>query len=438
MRRLTTREVIIMGAALFAGHFGVGNTIFPMKLGHETGAVWLMAAFGYAVVDSLLPMLGYLALARTNSSIVNIASRVLNPTLGKAYATILMLIIGPVFILPRVSSATHEMSVLPLFPGVPLVATVTVFFLLNAYVCLNPSKVVDRLGQILSPVLVFSIAIILIKGIFSPISTPIDLGVAAPFGVGFTYGYNTMDAIGAVLLGGWILSEFKRRNVTEREAQYEGLLRVGVITIVLLAITQASEIYLGASTGNLMKDATLGSLPVMVTTSLFGKVGVAIFALLMALACFTTSAGLTATSGQFFEDLSQGRLKYGPVVIASTLVGFALANFGLDKIVRWTVPWLNFTYPALIVMIVGTVFGLLDKNRLSMTWGAAAGLIFGAMEAVGVAGFNVPVFSNILKLMPLSSSGFAWLVPTILAMIIGTLISKYTSSKAVVNSSLKE
>ncbi|MCR4441779.1 MAG: branched-chain amino acid transport system II carrier protein [Peptococcaceae bacterium] len=433
MRKLTLGEVIVIGAALFAGHFGVGNTIFPMKLGHETGTAWLMAAIGYAVVDSLLPMLGYLAVAMTNNNIVNIASRVLNPTFGKVYATILMLIIGPVFILPRVSSATHEMSVLPIFPGVPLVATVAVFFLLNAYVCLNPSKVVDRLGQILSPLLVLSIALVLIKGIFSPISAPVDLGVKSPFGVGFTYGYNTMDAIGAVLFGGWILAEFKRRNVTEKKAQYEGLLKVGVITVVLLAVTQASEIYLGASTGSLMKDATLGSLPVKITTSLYGQVGVVIFALLMALACFTTSAGLTATSGHFFEDLSQGRLKYRSVVIASSLVGFALANFGLDKIVRWTVPWLNLTYPALIVMIVGTVCGLLEKNRASMTWGSAAGLIFGAMEAVGVAGFNVPVFNNILKAMPLASSGFAWLVPTIIAMIIGTLISKYTGTKSAIN-----
>lgn len=432
MKKLTTKEILVIGAALFAGHFGVGNTIFPMKLGHETGAVWLIAALGYAVVDSLLPMLGYLAVAMTNNNIVHIASRVLSPTLGKIYGTILMLIIGPVFILPRVSSATHEMSVLPLFPGVPLVVTLTVFFLLNAYVCLNPSKVVDRLGQILSPVLVLAIALILFKGVFFPISSPVELGVKSPFGVGFTYGYNTMDAIGAVLFGGWILAEFKRRNVVEKLAQYEGLIKVGLITVILLAVAQASEIYLGASTGNLMKDATLGSLPVKITTSLYGQVGVVIFAVLMALACFTTSAGLTATSGQFFEDLSQGRYKYSSVVIVSTLVGFMLANFGLDKIVRWTVPWLTLTYPALIVMIVGTVCGLLDKNRLSMTWGAGMGLVIGAIEAVGVAGFNVPLLSSILNAIPLASSGFAWLIPTIIAMIIGAIINKISGSKTTV------
>jgi len=321
-----------------------------------------------------------------------------------------------------------------LFPEVPLFATVIVFFLLNAYVCLNPSKVVDRIGQMLSPLLVIAIALILIKGIFSPISTPVDLGITSPFGAGFTYGYKTMDAIGAVLFGGWILTEFKRRNVTVKKDQYEGLLKVGVITVILLAITQASETYLGASTGSLMRDATLGSLPVLVTTSLYGHGGVVIFALLMGLACFTTSAGLTATSGQFFEDFSNGRFKYKHIVIVSTLVGFILANFGLDKIVRWTVPWLNLTYPALIVMILGTVFGLLEKNRTSMTWGTAVGLIFGAMEAVGVAGFNVPVFSNILKAMPFGSSGFYWLLPTIIAMIIGALIDRYNNdSKAVVN-----
>lgn len=416
--------VLTIGLALFSAHFGVGDIIFPAKLGFDTGTLWLVAGLGYFCVNTIIAYLGYLAMAKDRVGIAHMAGEILTPFWGKVFGAILMLVVGPVFILPRVASATHEMSILPFFPQTPIAVTLGVFFALNAYVCLNRTAVVDRLGNILSPALVLFIGAISVKGIVTPIAAPVASTVTtqAAFGVGFNFGYNTMNAIAAVLMGGWILNVFSLRGITDPESQRRNLIRVGLVTVVLLGVTQMCLTWLGASAGGAYPQATLGDLPLKVTTHLFGTPGMLVFAVLMALACFTTSAGLTATAGAFFEQISGGSLKYGTVVIASSVCGFALGLVGLSRIVGYTVPFLTLLYPALIVIIIGTFFLDVKTHRSMLLGGVFMALLFGFLEAVKVAGFDVAWMQQALGSMPLNQYGFPWVLPTIAGLIAGKLL----------------
>lgn len=416
--------ILTIGLALFSAHFGVGDIIFPGKLGFDTGSLWLIAGLGYFCVNTIIAYLGYLAMAKDRVGIAHMAGEILTPFWGKVFGAILMLVVGPVFILPRVASATHEMSILPFFPQMHIAVTLAVFFALNAYVCLNRTAVVDRLGNILSPALVLFIGAISIKGIVTPIAAPVASTVTtqAAFGVGFNFGYNTMNAIAAVLMGGWILNVFSLRGITDPEAQRRNLIRVGLVTVVLLGVTQMCLTWLGASAGGVYPQATLGDLPLKVTTHLFGAPGMIVFAVLMALACFTTSAGLTATAGAFFEQITGGRLSYASVVIASSVCGFALGLVGLSKIVGYTVPFLTLLYPALIVIIIGTFFLDVKTNRPMLLGGVFMALLFGLFEAVKVAGFDVAWMQQALGAMPLNQYGFPWLLPTIAGCVIGKFL----------------
>jgi LIVCS family branched-chain amino acid:cation transporter len=423
---LSALGIVTTGLALFSAHFGVGDIIFPGKLGFDTGSLWLIAGFGYFFVNTIIAFLGYLAIAKDRVGIAHMAGEILSPFWGKVFGAILMLVVGPVFILPRVASATHEMSILPFFPNVPIAATLAVFFVLNAYVCLNRTAVVDRLGKILSPGLVVFIAAIALKGIFFPIADPVasKTTTQAAFGVGFNFGYNTMNAIAAVLMGGWILNVFTLQGITDQEAQKKNLVRVGFLTVVLLGVTQMSLTWLGASAGGVYPEATLGDLPLKVTTHLYGTIGMAIFAALMALACFTTSAGLTAAAGTFFEQITDGAVKYKPMVIASSICGFALGMVGLSKIVGYTVPFLSLLYPALIVIILGTFFLDVRKYHAMLLGGVFMALLFGLFDAVKEAGFTVPWMQQAAAAMPLSGQGFPWIVPTLVGLAAGFLLGR--------------
>jgi len=421
MKKLPWIGALLVSAALYAGHFGVGDVIFPMKLGQESGISWILSAIGYVLINSILALLAYMMIAKTGKNLVDTASDIMGKSFGVIYGSILMLIIGPIFILPRVSSATHEISILPLFPSIPLFVTLLIYFFLNAYVCLNPVKVLDRLGKVLSPILILFIIIVYVKGIATPISTPIDMGLKSPFSHGFTYAYNTMNAIGAALFGGWMLIELSRREI-EKENQKKELTKLGLLVVIGLAITAIAQIYVGATTGETLKAATLGELPPKIVDLLFGNLGMVVLAILIAFACFTTSVGLTATAGHFFEDVTQGTLKYKAVVILSSLVGFILGNVGLSKIVRWTVPWLFLTYPALIVIII--LVNLLDWRRFRyvIMVSVIAAILFSIPDTLIQAGLGGKAMPSLVSFLPFGSAGLGWIVPALIGLILGGII----------------
>ena len=109
------KEVLILGFALFAMFFGAGNLIFPPSLGIAMGKDWLLAGIGFLLTGVGLPLLGVLAFTKVGKLedfSVKISSR-----FNTLYCTALVIVIGPLFAIPRTGSTTFEMGVLPSFPN---------------------------------------------------------------------------------------------------------------------------------------------------------------------------------------------------------------------------------------------------------------------------------------------------------------------------------
>ena len=58
------------------------------------------------------------------------------------------------------------MAVAQFFPSVPLWVTLLVYFLINFYFAYNRSKVIDRIGKYLAPILIVFMVILMLKGDF--------------------------------------------------------------------------------------------------------------------------------------------------------------------------------------------------------------------------------------------------------------------------------
>ena len=66
--KLDTKKILISGFALFAIFFGAGNLIFPPFLGMHSGDGWFVSSIGFNLSDSLLILLGILAVSMYNFS----------------------------------------------------------------------------------------------------------------------------------------------------------------------------------------------------------------------------------------------------------------------------------------------------------------------------------------------------------------------------------
>ncbi len=425
---LSFGAIAVISAALFSGHFGVGDVIFPPILGKGAGSSWFMAAMGYGIINSLGVLVAYLAVSRQQKTLLEMSSRTLGRAFGVVFTTICMLIIGPVFILPRVSSATHEMAVALFFPNFPLFATLAIFFALNYWVAYNRAQVIDRLGKVLSPALIVFMAVLIIKGVVAPIAAVPATGSENPLADGVLNGYNTMNALGAALFGGWILKELAIRGIDDKGAQSRNLAYIGPIVAFGLLITSTGITYLGATASTVFPDAGIGVYTVMIAEGLLGVVGKAIFALLLAFACFTTSVGLTSTAGDVFQEMSGGKLQYKTIVALSSLVGFGIGMVGLGKIVGYTVPWLMLVYPAIIVLLVGNLFDF-SKFKPALQAGMVTAIVLSLGDFLSGMGMEGNFFSTMTAILPLGGQGLGWLVPAVVAAVVALAVSGMSKKK---------
>jgi LIVCS family branched-chain amino acid:cation transporter len=104
------------------------------------------------------------------------------------------LAIGPFFGIPRTGTVAFEIGATPFLPesvnpmGWPLFVYTIGFFAITYFLALNPTKLVDRIGKILTPLLLGVIGILVIKSIVTPmgeLQKPSEAYANSPFFKGF-------------------------------------------------------------------------------------------------------------------------------------------------------------------------------------------------------------------------------------------------------------
>jgi len=170
---LFIKENLAVGLLLFALFLGAGNIIFPPLLGQQAGEHILTAMIGFLITGVGLPLLAIVAVAKAGGDLQLLANRV-SPTFGVIFTSIVYLAIGPFFAVPRTGSVSYEIGIVPFLPEAatdhwaPLFITSVLFFALILYLAINPSKLVDRVGKILTPALLAVILLLAVKSFISP------------------------------------------------------------------------------------------------------------------------------------------------------------------------------------------------------------------------------------------------------------------------------
>lgn len=413
------KDIMVVGFALFAMFFGAGNLIFPPYLGLVSGSSWLTGFAGFVLADVGLALLAMLAAAKCNGEISKILSRS-----GKNLSIILgcaiMVCLGPLLAIPRTAATTFEMGIMPLFEGFNPVIFSIIFFALTLLLTIKPSKVVDIIGSFLTPALLIALAVLIISGILKPLgeinSTPMIDNV---FVEGINQGYQTMDTLGAVALSTVIISTITSKGYKGEKIKIKLTLQAGIVASVGLCLVYGGLAYLGTTVSKLYgADVVQTSLIVDITSMLLGQPGKIILAIIVGLACLTTSVGLTSATGQYFKKLTNGKLKYELVVIVVCIFSAIVSNFGVSTIIQFSAPILTLIYPATVTLIVLTLFGDKINNDNVFKFATYAALIVSMLTVANDFNISIPFILN----LPFTSFGFNWIVPVIVSGIIGNFI----------------
>lgn len=422
-------DIILIGLMLFALFFGAGNLIFPPFLGMQAGESFLPAIAGFIITGVSLPFLAVLSIAISADGITSIGSRV-HPMFGLGFAVLIYLAIGPFFGIPRGASVAYEMGVQPFLTssssGMLLLFTV-VFFVVVFLLSLNPSKIVDTIGQFLTPVLLIAILALCLAAFYqfdSPAQAPTEKYETAAFTAGFIEGYLTMDTIAALAFGIVVVTSLRNKGVHDQKQIVRYTAMTGLIAAVGLAFVYGSIGWIGVHMPGADQFDNGAAILTTASSLLFGTFGKLLLGMIVALACLTTCIGLTSACAQYFHE-KRPRVSYKQYVAVFTVISFVIANLGLTSIITFSVPVLVMLYPFAIVLIILSLLHPLIGDSRTMYIGA---MLFTAVYSLydGAVAFGLPVegLAAVIGWVPFFSSGLGWIVPAAAGAAIGKWTGK--------------
>ena len=431
MKQHQTKDIFVIGFALFSMFFGAGNVIFPPFLGLGAGPEWLLGYICYYLADIGLALVALYSVFRKDGM-----DKVMEP-IGKTGTNLLMcavvLCIGPMVALPRTAAMTFEMSVMPFFIHLPKAAGVgfsILFFVVIFLLTIRESSVVDIVGKFLTPALMVGLFILIVKGILFPLGTPSAAPQTPDVVVsGIKAGYQTMDVLATVLFGAIIMHSVEGKGYTSASDRRKVAVRSGLVAGVALMLVYGGLTYLGASVSQIY-DLSMGrsALVMNIVYGLLGKAGTVIFALVVGLACVTTAVGLVSSCADYFAELSGGKLAYPVMVVGICAFSAIAANIGLDTIVSIAAPVLDIVYPPMLILILLSYIPRLPD--LSYRLGLAASLVFSVLGAVqSYMGIPIPFLDK----LPFTAVGFGWLLPTLAFAALGLLFRKRESDETAIS-----
>ncbi|MEK3807630.1 branched-chain amino acid transport system II carrier protein [Bacillus sp. FSL H8-0547] len=439
-KSLTIKETFVIGLMLFALFFGAGNLIFPPALGQLSGDHMWTAIIGFLITGVGLPLLGVIAIGLSGSDIQSLAGRV-HPLFGFFFPFVLYLAIGPIFAIPRTATVTYEIGVIPYLPeslsgnGWILFLFTLVFFAVTYWLSLNPTKLVDTIGKLLTPVLLLVLALIAVKMLISPLGTfesPTKEYENGAFFKGFLEGYLTMDTLAALVFGIVVINAVKDKGVTDRSQIAKICLNSGLIAAAGLMLVYISLAYLGAT--SVSKVGYLDNGGAILSESvhyLFGSFGNAVLGTAILFACLTTSIGLVSSCGNYFSKIFPS-LSYKTITLIICLFSMTVANAGLTKLISFSVPVLVALYPLAIVLIALSFFHSYFRGANEVYLGSllftfvisvADGLKAGGLLPAGLDAWmkgNVPLFEY----------GIGFIVPAAVGGVLGYVYSSFRTAPA--------
>lgn len=439
LKKLT--HILTLGFALFAMFFGAGNLLLPPFIGLQSSDSWLWTTLGFTITGIIIPFLGIISVVISGESFTDLGNRI-NKNLGVILGVIIMIGIGPLIAIPRTAATTYEVGVLPLFAEASAIMVSIGFFIVVALLSLSKSKVVDLIGNYLTPLLILILILLIAIGVMSPANELFveHFGNADAFILGFEEGYQTLDVLASVIFAGIIISAAKLKGYTTVKQKTEIVIASGFLAATCLFFIYGGLVYLGATSGQEFSEMTKRApFLLQISSSHLGAYGTLAMAICIALACLTTAVALTTAVGSFFSKLFKSEKSYRAIVFTCCIFSCALSITGVDKIIEYAYPFLAFVYPIVITLVLYIViFGRFVKDNSPFIGAVVATAVIAAVGLLDSFGMGSRILNNLIDHIPLATYDLAWILPSFI-LFIGILLinkAKNRNLKTVVNPTL--
>ena len=431
----------LTGLLLFGIFFGAGNLIFPPTLGAQSGEQFLPAIAGFVFSGVGIAVLTLIIGTLNPKGYIYEISKKISPLFATIYLAALYLSIGPFFAIPRTATTSYAVGISPLLAeadkGLGLIVFTLIYFVAAYLIALNPSKILDRIGRILTPVFALLIIILVILGAFkygaNAPQTATEAYQISAFGAGFLEGYNTLDALASVAFSVIAVQTLKQLGFTSKKEYISTIWVVGIVVALGFSALYIGLGFLGNHfpvTEEAMKGGTPGVYILsQATQEIFGSTAQLFLAAMVTVTCFTTTVGLIVSTAEFFNGRFP-QIGYKIYATVFTLIGFSIANLGLDAIIKYSVPVLVILYPitiTIVMIVIVNKFVPLSKPGMQLTMALVTAI---AVTSVLASSFEIATLTNLINSLPFANASLPWLIPAIIGILLSLVLPNKQESEA--------
>ena len=429
---------ILLGSLLFGMFFGAGNLIFPVSIGQYSGSRLNLAALGFVITGVGLASLAAVYCAKSEKKTLEAMLSVYGKRYARFFTILLLLTIGPMFALPRTATVPYEVGIRSLFPmmnhNLGLLIYSGVFFTLSLLMALKPNKLKELIGTYINPIFLVCLVIFFIVFFMNDMGSVKEVISHSSFEdnaflMGFKEGYQTMDLLAALAFSFVVIStnKFQEETSTKKDKMYD-VIFAGIFAGVLMSMIYYILIKVGASSRHLFDIAPNGGIALgQIFDYYFGRTGTLFLALTITIACLKTSTGLIVACSQYFESLMP-KISYRQLVYLFSVLGFLVSNIGLEMIIVYSVPILNFLYPlAMMHVFIGILYN--GKSKYIHYGVLSTTLVAAGFELLKSFPNFVSRYSGLSKFIAwytndimFSNIGMQWLMFSIIGLALGIVL----------------
>ena len=440
-KRLHLKQKILVAGTLFGMFFGAGNLIFPVHLGQLAGRNLVPAMIGFIITAVGIPILGVAAIGNTHSDgLQSLASKV-GKGYGYVFTCLLYLTIGPFFAIPRCATTSFTTGIAPMLgSGISEAAALLifslVFFALVLFFSLRPGNITVWIGKIINPLFLVFLGILVIAALRHPGAAVSGLEPDSAYQSGALFsalieGYGTMDAIAGLAFGIVVIDIIRSMGVREDSAVAKDVLSAGILAGILMAAIYILTILMGAQSRGLFETSENGGIALaQISGHYLGSAGSLVLAITITCACLKTSIGLVTSCADAFARMFPKGFSYKAWAVIFTVFSFCISNFGLSKIISYSLPVLMFLYPPAITLILLALFGrVFDHDRavyICVTAFTCFSALFDFMKMLPASvqtGLHLEgAIAFAQKVLPWFGLNLGWVIPAFTGFVLGLLI----------------
>ena len=284
----------------------------------------------------------------------------------------------------------------------------------------------------MTPLIVIILLLVIVIGLYnSSLANPATFDT--PIVSGILEGYQTFDAIGAVVVGAFIIVslKFKTIDIEAYEAKKSLIRKAGLIAGLGLFVIYSGLISVGAYYGTeISVDTTLdndmqrANLLRSISISALGTFGNTVLSVLISLACFTTAVGIVAGTSDYFRSLfSSSNKVYIITAIIACIAGVGVGQLDFHSIIVIAYPVLLFIYPITIVLIILNVLPQRSATPLVFKAVVIVTFIFSIPDVIGVIEPLKHLKDNFM-FIPLAKHSLGWIIPALLVFVLINIFQK--------------